>query len=138
MFAVQFSEPVTGLRAATSCVSGTAGRHQAVSRTGSGATYSVMVEGMTTSGTVILTLPADRAFTEAGTGNAASTSTDNSVEWLPPAPVVTVEQDPAQADPATVGPIVFDVQFSEPVTGLTASDFATIGSDAGGTLVGLS
>lgn len=52
---------------------------------------------------------------------------------LPPTtPTVTVEQAESQADPTSVASIVFDVTFSEPVTGLTIADF-TIGGTAGGT-----
>ena len=124
VFDVDFSEAVTGLTGADFVVGGTAGGTKTVTVTGSGTTYTASVAGMTTPGTVTLTLPAGRATSTATGGqNAASTSTDNTVEWFPPAPTVTVEQDPAQADPAASGPIVFDVQFSEPVTGLTIADF---------------
>lgn len=134
VFDVVFDQPVTGLTGTDFVVGGTAGGTKLVTRIGSGTTYTVEVDGMTTPGTVTLTLAADRATSQAGTGNAASTSTDNTVDWLPPAPVVAVEQNATQTDPASAGPIVFDVQFSEDVTGLEASDFATIGSTAGGTL----
>ena len=47
-------------------------------------------------------------------------------------PTVTVEQSDTQADPTAASPILFDVTFSEPVTGFTADD-VTLGGTAGAT-----
>ena len=57
---------------------GTAGAANATV-TGSGATYSVQVSGIVGQGTVTFTLGADVAHDKAGHGNAASTSTENTV-----------------------------------------------------------
>ena len=46
-----------------------------------GTTYDVVVTGMTSDGTVIATIPANGASDAAVNGNAASTSTDNTVTW---------------------------------------------------------
>jgi hypothetical protein len=67
---------------------------------GSGTTYNVAVTGMTGSGTVIAPLP-PIATDAAGNGNAASTSTDNTVTWDNVAPSVTINQAGAQADRPT-------------------------------------
>src|SRR5690606_15332131 len=59
----------------------TVGGTLAVSLTGSGAVYEASVTGMTTSGDVVLSLPADAAVDGASNANEASTSTDNTVTW---------------------------------------------------------
>jgi FKBP-type peptidyl-prolyl cis-trans isomerase len=66
----------------------------------------------------------------------------NVANWLgfpvvPPPPPLTVKinQAPTQADPTSGSPITFNVVFSTPVTGFTASDVKFTGSTAGGTLV---
>jgi hypothetical protein len=65
----------------------------------------------------------------------ASTSTDNTVQFTAGAPTVTINQAAGQTDPSSAASITFTVQFSEPVTGFTASDIAFTGSTATGTLV---
>ena len=71
---------------------------------------------MTTTGTVIATIAANRATDLAGNNNAASTSTDNTVTWDVTAPTVTINQAVGQPDPTNTSPITFTVVFSEPVT----------------------
>src|SRR5262249_47345156 len=136
---VVFSEPVTGFATGDVVLSGTAGATTAIV-TGSGATYTVAVSGMTSDGTVVALIPAGVATDAAANPNTASTSADNTVTFAEPTadttpPTVTIDQDPAQADPTTVGPILFDVVFSEPVTGFDASDISFAGSTVGGTLL---
>ena len=80
IFDVVFNEPVTGFATGDVTLSGTAGATIAVV-SGSGATYTVTVSGMTTSGTVIASINAGVAV-DAGTNpNLASTSTDNTVTY---------------------------------------------------------
>ena len=98
---------------------------------GAGPTYTATVTGMTTSGTVIATIAANRVQDLTGNNNTASTSTDNSVTWDVTAPTVTVNKGAAQADPTNVSPIVFTVVFSETVTGFTNTDVAISGSAGG-------
>ena len=129
-FTVVFSESVTGFTAEDVTVAGTAGGTLTPAVTGSGTTYNVAVSGMTTAGTVIVTVPAGGAADAAGNTNATSTSTDNTVTWDPP-PTVTVNQAAGQADPTNDEPINFTAVFSEPVTGFAADD-VTIGGTAGG------
>jgi hypothetical protein len=119
VFDVVFSEPVTSFDGFDISFAGsTAGGALFARITGSGTTYTVEVVDMAGDGTVVVSIPAGRAFDSDGLGNLASASTDNEVGWiLGPAPTVTINQHPAQADPATTTPIVFDVDFSEPVTG---------------------
>ncbi len=65
-----------------------------MTNTGDHRTFDVAIGGMTTSGTVIVSIYANKASDAAGNGNSASTSTDNTVTWNPAtgnaAPVVTI------------------------------------------------
>ena len=133
-FTVAFSEPVTGFTSADVTVGGTAGGTKTTTVTGNGATYNLAVSGMTTGGTVTASVAGAAASDAAGNGNAASTSTDNTVTYDSIGPTVTVNQAGAQADPTNTGPIGFAVTFSEPVTGFTNADVVFSGSAAGGTL----
>ena len=135
VFSVQFSEPVTGFsNADVSFTGSTAGGTLAAAVTGSGEDYTVSVSGMTTSGTVIASIPAAAAADADANPTGASTSTDNSVTFNSPPPTVTINSAVGQPDPTTGGPIAFVVTFSKPVTGFTASDVVFAGSTAGGTL----
>jgi CSLREA domain-containing protein len=118
-FAVVFNEPVTDFATGDVTLSGTAGATTAIV-TGSGTTYDVAVSGMTQNGTVIATLVAGIAHDDAGNPNAASTSTDNTVNFDNTAPSVTINQAAGQVDPTSTSPIHFIVVFTEAV-----SDFAT-------------
>ena len=80
-FTAVFSAAVTGFTTSDVVITGTAGGTKTVTVTGSGTTYNVAVSGMTTSGTVIATIPAGVAANASAQGNLASTSTDNTVTW---------------------------------------------------------
>ena len=83
-FTVTFSEAVSGFATGDVSLSGTAG---ATTGTVSeiapndGTTYSVAVSGMTKDGTVTAQVEAGKAVDAAGNGNAASTSTDDTVTY---------------------------------------------------------
>ena len=82
-FDVKFSEIVTGFAAADVDLSAsTAGGTLVATVTGNLDTYTVTVTGMTTRGFVSATIPTGGATDAAGNANLASTSTDNSVEFL--------------------------------------------------------
>jgi hypothetical protein len=133
---VTFSKPVTGFTASDVVFTGsTAGGTLAATVTGSGADYIVSVSGMTTNGTIVVTIPAAAAVDAGNQPNAASTSTDNTVQFTAGSPTVTINQAAGQVDPSSATSITFTVQFSEPVTGFTAADIAFTGSTATGTLV---
>jgi hypothetical protein len=122
-------------------IGGTAGGTKTVTVSGSGSTYTAAVSGMTTSGTVIATIPAGGASDAAGNPNTASTSTDNTVTFNAPdttAPSVTINQGATQADPTSTAPINFTVVFSEPVTGFTGNDVAIAGTAGGAKTVTVS
>jgi hypothetical protein len=89
-FQVVFSEAVTGLSNTDVALSGTANPTTA-SVTGGPTSYNVAVSGMTASGTVIATIPANVASDAAGNANVAATSTDNTVTYVSSAPPVITE-----------------------------------------------
>ena len=128
-YALAFSEPVTGLAASDFAVSGTAtGWTPSVS--GSGSSYTVTLGGGG-SGTVILTLNAATVDDPAGNHGPAGPV---------PAPTVTVDRTPpsvasftAPATPTSASSLAYALAFSEPVTGLAASDFAVSGTATGWT-----
>jgi len=132
-FTVVFSAPVTGFTNTDVTLGGTAGATTATV-TGGPATYNVAVSGMANAGTVTATIPSGVAIDGSSTPNAASTSTDNTVTFTPPAPTVTIDQDGAQTDPTAAPTILFHVAFSAPVTGFTNTD-VTLGGTAGATTV---
>jgi hypothetical protein len=93
-FTVTFSEAVTGFDGSDVLLSGTTGANTATVTElapNNGTTYDVAVSGMTSSGTVVVSVPADVATDSGGNGNTASTSSDNSVTWSKPtnAPVAS-------------------------------------------------
>ena len=140
VFDVVFSEPVTGFTTGDVTLNSTAGTPLVGTVAGSGTTYTVSVTGMTQDGDVTASLAAGIAQDAATNPNTASTSTDNTVtynfdEGDHTPPTVTINQAATQVDPTSVSPIVFDVVFSEPVTGFTTGD-VTLNSTAGTPLVG--
>jgi hypothetical protein len=135
-FTVVFSEPVTGFTAGDVSLAGsTVGGTIVASVSGSGASYTVSVTGMSGTGTVRAAIAAGAAHDSAGNASLASTSTDNTVTFDGVAPTVTINQATGQGDPTNGSPIAFTVVFSEPVSGFTASDVSLAGSTVGGTLV---
>ena len=136
VFDVVFSEPVTGFTNADVTLGGTAGATTAVVA-GGPTSYTVQVSGMTQTGTVTASLAAGIAQDGATNANLASSSGDATVQYNQPLvdntpPMVTIDQGGSQADPTSVSPIVFDVVFSEPVTGFATGD-VTLGGTAGAT-----
>ena len=83
---------------------------------GSG-TSSVTVSGMTSDGTVTISVPAGAAIDEATNSNTASGTSTVTYDITPP--TVTINQASGQEDPTNDLPIRFDVVFSEPVSGFT-------------------
>ncbi len=132
LFNVDFSESVTGFTGDDISFTGsTAPGTLAASVLGSGASYSVSVSGMTGSGLVVIpSLP------------IVLLTLQIMAIQPPPAliilllditnPTVTINQSSGQADPTALSPIVFDVEFSEAVTGFTASDVSFTGSTSPG------
>src|SRR5205809_639667 len=132
-FSAVFSEPVSGFTGTDVTIGGTAGGTKTVTVSGGPSTYTVAVSGMTTGGTVIATIAAGVANDAAGNLNTASTSTDNSVIFTPPAttpPYTLSLHDALPIYPTSASPINFTAVFSEPVSGFTGTD-VTISGAAG-------
>ena len=79
-FTAIFSVPVTGFSASGVTLGGTA-YPSSDTVTGSGTTYDVAVSGMTSSGTVSISLNAGAGHDSAGNLSVPSTSTDNVVSF---------------------------------------------------------
>ncbi len=97
-FTAVFSKPVSGFTAAGVTISGTAGGTKTATVSGGPSTYNVAVSGMTSSGTVIASIPAGVASDAAGNLNTASSSTDNSVTFTFVSPVVLENQQPGSGN----------------------------------------
>lgn len=82
-FDVVFSEAVTGFTGADIDFTGsTAPGSLGATVSGSGAAYTVTVTGMTAGGLIVASIPAATVTDLAGNDNLASTSTDNSVNFI--------------------------------------------------------
>ncbi len=123
-FTATFNQSVTGFEAADVTLGGTAGPTTAAV-TGGPSVYTINVTGMTGSGTVTASIGANKV---AGDGNAASTSSDNTVTYDATRPDVAIDQGPSQVDPTTVSPVVFRAVFSETVTGFSDGDVTVEGT----------
>src|SRR5213592_3111257 len=97
-FTAVFSKPVSGFTGAGVTLSGTAGGTKTATVSGGPSTYNVAVSGMTSSGTVLASIPAGVAQDAAGNPNTASTSTDNSVTFTPVSPTVLENQQPGSGN----------------------------------------
>ena len=135
VFNVLFGAAVTGFEGSDISFAGsTVAGALTAAISGSGATYTVVVSGMTGRGTVVASIPAGAAKDSSNKNNAASTSTDNVITFDNEAPAVTINQAATQPDPTNVSPVRFTTIFSEPVSGLTSDDVSFAGSSVGGTL----
>ena len=97
-FTAVFSKPVSGFTGAGVTISGIAGGTKTATVSGGPSTYNVAVSGMTSSGTVLASIPAGVAQDAAGNLNTASTSTDNSVTFTFVSPVVLENQQPGSGN----------------------------------------
>jgi len=126
-FTAVFSKSITGFTSSDVVLTGTAGASTVVISELSpfdGTTFNVAAGGMTSSGTVVATIPANIAKDSNNNYNYASSSTDATVLYDNVLPTVTINQATGQADPAHNDAIRFTVEFSEPVVGFewVASD----------------
>lgn len=125
-----FSEAVTGFVAGDIRVNGTGGL--GVSNLAGGpATYTFDVT-WPIAGVNTIDIQAGVAT---GSGAGLNLASNVLTRTYNVAPTVTIDQGAAQPDPTTTGPIVFDVTFSESVTGFDGSDVNLTASTVAGTLV---
>jgi hypothetical protein len=99
--------------------------------TGSGPTWTVPVSGITGDGTLTLQL-FNGVVVAPAVANAPVGGPTLTIDTTPP--TVIINQGASQSDPTANSPITFGVQFSEPVTGFTASGVSFAGSTATGIL----
>lgn len=136
-YAVQFSEPVTGVHATnfgltTSGVSGAS----IGTVSGNGTDWTVTVNTGSGDGTIQLPMVNSTDVTDQ-VGYAVSNLTFNGFTYTidKTAPTVTIDEAAGQADPTDVSPIVFQVSFNEPVENFGEPDIDLSNSTAPGTLV---
>lgn len=111
-FTIAFSEPVIGLSAdAVSVINGTKG---ALSGGGTAYTLTVIPAGQ---GDVTCRIPAAATKDPAGNDSEASNLASVTYDSLPPTATIGAPSKTLTKD----GPVTYEVNFSEPVTGLSAS-----------------
>ncbi len=133
-FSVEFSENVTDFTDDSVTLVASSGETLVGVVTGSGRSYNVAVSGATTSTIITATIAENAVHDVSGNGNAASTSTDNTVIWEDGIPfMVTVEQAAGQADPTNAGVVNFTVTFNKPVANILG-DTVPISGTAGATV----
>lgn len=130
-FVAFFSEPVTGFTSEDVVLTGT-GVATNVEVSGDGIRFAIAVSGFAREGTVIASIPANVAIDADGSPNLASTSDDNVVEYQQQPVTVTINQASSQADPTSGDTVLFQVRFSEPVSGFDEDDI-DLGGTAGAT-----
>jgi hypothetical protein len=135
-FNVVFSEPVTGFDERDVVVVGaTRNGISGVGVTGNGASYVVSVFAASCNPPRVLSvsIPADAATDGGGHSSEASTSTDSAWTFDCERPSGTIRRAPGQPSLTNASPVVFTVEFNEPVTGFDSSDIYvdTYGLDTG-------
>jgi hypothetical protein len=135
-FTVTFSETVTGFTAGDISFAGsTVGGTLTATVTGTGPTYNVAVSGMTSTGNVVVSVPAGVATDAAGNASPASMSTDNTVAFTDTIAPAVQSINRVGTTPTNAASVSWTVVFSESVTGVDASDFALVTT---GTVTGAS
>jgi hypothetical protein len=132
LFTVVFSKPVSDFIADDVTVVSTTGGTITKTITGSDTTYTVSVAGMTSPGKLTATISAGVAHDAAGIASAASTSTDNTVDFNNVRPTVIINQAETQKDPTNAQLLHYTAVFSTEVTGFDAID-VTVAGTAGAT-----
>jgi gliding motility-associated-like protein len=87
--------------------------------TGSGTNYTIHVTGLSSNGSVVPVIHANKVHDILGNLNNESVSTDNSVTYDDTRPTVTISYAVGQASPTNNGTINFTVGFSEDVSGFS-------------------
>lgn len=121
-FTVTFSENVTGFTAAGVQITPPAGASPVATVSAvSSTTYTVNLSGMTDDGPYAVTVAANAATDQAGTGNTAAPS-PAIVTRDTLAPAATLTLAPGQPDPASLTPILFRLTFTKPVVGFSGAN----------------
>ncbi|MCO4793980.1 MAG: Ig-like domain-containing protein, partial [Bacteriovoracaceae bacterium] len=134
-FDVVFSDPITAASFTTADITqnGTAtGVTWNIINSGDNQNFTLQATATTSSGTIVPSIANNLVTTPNAILNNTSTSTDNSVTYIP-AFAVTVNQKGAQADPTAGTPVEYDVVFGEAVNAatFTTADITQNGSATG-------
>jgi hypothetical protein len=127
LFTIVFSEPVFGFTPDEAVLSGTAGGIGSATKTetaaGDDRTFFVMVNGLTTDGTVRLDLAAGVATDAAGNANTAGTGSNViTIDTTAPSVTSILRSNPPGAS-TNAATVVFEVNFSEAVMAVGTADF---------------
>ena len=140
VYDVTFTESVTDLAANDFANASTATGCAVGAPTGSGAAYTLTLTGCS-AGTVILRLAAAGITDAAGNGNALTNGPTVTVDRT--APGVALDLRTASDSGVSTGDditnaasLIFDVTFTETVTGVAVGDFSTTGSTSTGCMIG--
>lgn len=124
-FTVNFSEPVTDFASGDVTLGGTAGATTAIV-TGSGTNYNVAVSGIIHSSTVTVSIAAGVAHDAAGNPNLASTSTDDTVTFVPDSTAISSSANPS----GYLAPVNFTASIqTNGVTDATATGTVTFSAN---------
>jgi PKD repeat protein len=128
VFTLTFDEPVTGLDDTDITFAGLSPQ-PAFEVSGTGTDYTVIVTDVPGNTTLTPALSAGAVVDSADNGILATTYTGREVQYVPETRrTVTLNQATSQADPANTLPIVFDIVFSEAVTGFETGDVVYAGT----------
>ena len=117
VFTAVFSEPINGLIVGDVTLGGTAaGKTVSSIATINATTYEIIVDGLTSDGTVIASIPLNAVTDAANNGNSASTSTDNTVTYNGTPGTVTGVSSPTANGTYRAGTVIpVTVTFTKPV-----------------------
>jgi exo-beta-1,3-glucanase (GH17 family) len=142
IYTVTFGKNVTGVDAGDfGLVLNGVSANLPVVVTGSGSVYTVTINGVSGDGTLGLNLVENDTIIDGGNvplggfgiGNGSFAGQVYTIDTV--GPTVTIDRGSTQADPTNATPILFDVHFSEPVTGFTPADVDLSASTVAGALV---
>ncbi len=126
IFTLTFNEDVTGLDA-TDIVFEESGPVFVHELFGAGKSYTLLVQSIDIDAAVTPVISAGAAFDAAGNPNAEMHYAGREVHYAAdPRPTVVLNQRTIQEDPTNALPILFDVNFSAPVSGFGATDVAYV------------
>ena len=127
LFDIVFNKDVINFNDTGITIKGTTGGTKVVTLTPIDArTYTASIDGMTTAGTVIVSVPSGVASDKDGYANTASNNV--TVTFQPAPPSVTINQAADQLDPATDPAAKFTAVFNQIVTGFDAADIIISGT----------
>ena len=141
-YTVTFSESVTGVDASDFTVTTGGASGSVTNVTGSGTTYTVTVGSISGNGTLRLDLNSSGTGITDGAGNAISggfTGGDTyTIDNTPPTVSSIAASNPLNTNPTNATTLIYNVNFSEPVTGVDASDFTVTTSGTSGSVTNVS